>query len=335
MRVLVTGGTGYVGSHTALALLQAGHAVTLLDNGHNSDPSVAERVGAIAGHEAPLVQADIRDQGALARVLADGDFDAVMHFAALKAVGESVERPLAYYDVNVGGTARLCRAMAEAGVNRLIFSSSATVYGDPERVPLTEDAPTGRATNPYGHTKSMAERILADQCHAEPDWAVGVLRYFNPVGAHESALIGERPQGEPANLVPYVTQVAAGEREVLTVFGDDYPTRDGTGVRDYIHVMDLAEGHVRALERIARQPGWQVWNLGRGEGHSVLEVIRTFETVTGRRVPYRVAGRRPGDIAACWADPGRAQRELGWRAERDLATMLQDAWRWQVSSTPG
>lgn len=332
MRVLVTGGTGYIGSHTAVSLLEAGHEVVLLDNGHNSDPEVAERIGAITGSTPPLIKADIRDRGLLDRVFAERSYAAVMHFAGLKAVGESVERPLAYYEVNLGGTVQLCQAMAAAGVFRLIFSSSATVYGDPEQVPIGEDAPAGYATNPYGQSKSMVEQVLADLCRSDPRWAAGVLRYFNPVGAHESAQIGEQPQGTPANLVPFITQVAAGKRPELAVFGADYPTRDGTGVRDYIHVVDLAAGHLRALEQIVATSGWQVWNLGRGEGHSVLELVHTFEKISGQALPYRIAARRPGDIAECWADPGKAQRELNWRAERDLETMLRDAWRWQCQA---
>lgn len=333
MRVLVTGGTGYIGSHTAVALIHAGHEVVLLDNLHNSTCTAAARIARITGTEPELLEGDIRDPEVLANLFRARRIDAVMHFAGLKAVGESVEQPLAYYETNVGGTIRLCQAMEAAGVRRLIFSSSATVYGDPDAVPIREDAPTGGTTNPYGTSKHMVEQVLTDLSRAQPDWSIGILRYFNPVGAHESALIGESPAGIPNNLVPYIAQVAAGEREYLQVFGDDYPTRDGTGVRDYIHVVDLAEGHLHALEFLEARAGTHVWNLGRGEGHSVLETVRAFEQASGRTISYRVTERRPGDVAECWADPGKAQRELGWRAERDLSTMMMDAWRWQCQGS--
>ncbi|MCG5532274.1 UDP-glucose 4-epimerase GalE [Halorhodospira sp. 9621] len=331
MRVLVTGGSGYIGSHAAVALLQAGHQVVILDNLENSTATIAPRIERITGQAPAFIEGDIRDAATLETVFSNEPFDAVMHFAGLKAVGESATRPLAYYETNVGGTVRLCQAMERAGVRRLIFSSSATVYGDPVRVPIDEDAATGNVTNPYGRSKHMVERILFDLGRADPRWSIGLLRYFNPVGAHESALIGESPRGIPNNLVPYIAQVASGEREQLSVFGNDYPTRDGTGVRDYIHVVDLVEGHLRALEFLEAQTGSHVWNLGRGEGYSVLEMVRAFEQVSGQPVPYRIADRRPGDIAECWADPAKAQRELGWRAERDLATMMRDTWRWQCN----
>ncbi|ABM62304.1 UDP-glucose 4-epimerase GalE [Halorhodospira halophila] len=329
MRVLVTGGTGYIGSHAAVALIEAGHEAVLLDNQHNSTGAVASRIGRITRTSPELIRGDVRDASMLAELFSARRIDAVMHFAGLKAVGESVQRPLDYYETNVGGTIRLCQAMEAAGVRKLIFSSSATVYGDPDRVPIREDAPTGGTTNPYGTSKHMVERMLTDLSTANPGWCIGILRYFNPVGAHKSALIGESPSGIPNNLVPYIAQVAAGEREHLQVFGDDYPTRDGTGVRDYIHVVDLAAGHVRALEYLDAQPGQHAWNLGRGEGHSVLEAVRAFEQASGCSIPYRVTERRPGDVAECWADPSKAERELGWRAERGLATMMEDAWRWQ------
>ncbi len=329
MRVLVTGGSGYIGSHAAVALIQAGHQVVILDNLENSTATIAPRIERITGQAPAFIEGDIRDAATLETVFSNEPFDAVMHFAGLKAVGESATRPLAYYDTNVGGTVRLCQAMERAGVRRLIFSSSATVYGDPVRVPIDEDAATGNVTNPYGRSKHMVERILFDLGRADPRWSIGLLRYFNPVGAHESALIGESPRGIPNNLVPYIAQVASGEREQLSVFGNDYPTRDGTGVRDYIHVVDLVEGHLRALEFLEAQTGSHVWNLGRGEGYSVLEMVRAFEEASGRPVPYRVTDRRPGDIAECWADPSKAERELGWRAERDLATMMRDTWQWQ------
>ncbi len=334
MRVLVTGGSGYIGSHAVVALMQEGHDVVVLDNLENSSPAAVAGITKITGHPPTLIEGDIRDPAVLDEVFQQKPIDAVVHFAGLKAVGESVEQPLAYYETNVGGTVRLCQAMERAGVRRLIFSSSATVYGDPARVPIDEDAATGGVTNPYGRSKHMVEQILFDLGRADPRWSIGILRYFNPVGAHESALIGESPRGIPNNLVPYIAQVANGERAQLGVFGDDYPTRDGTGVRDYIHVVDLVEGHLRALEFLQAQPGSHVWNLGRGEGYSVLEMVRAFEEASGRSIPYCVTDRRPGDIAECWADPSKAERELGWRAERDLATMMRDTWRWQESGGP-
>ncbi len=332
MHFLVTGGAGYIGSHTVVAILQAGHRVTILDNFTNSDPTTIARITAITGERVEVVRADLRDRTALARCLQARRFDAVLHFAGLKAVAESTRAPLAYYNNNVLGTLQLCQAMQAAGVFRLIFSSSATVYGDPAEVPVREDAPTGAVTNPYGRSKHMVEHMLFDLAQSDPRWAIGILRYFNPAGAHESGQIGEDPGGEPANLLPYVSQVAAGLRPALSIFGADYPTADGTGVRDYIHVMDLAEGHLRALEATARRPGVGIWNLGRGEGYSVLEIVTAFEQASGRQVPCRIVNRRPGDIAACWADPTRDERELGWRARRDLSAMMRDTWRWQSGS---
>ena len=326
--ILVTGGTGFIGSHTCVALAQAGHDFLILDNLSNSRADVLDRLAPLCGRRPAFVHGDVRDAVLLERVFAEHSISAVIHFAALKAVGESVAMPLAYYDNNVGGTLKLLDAMRHAGVRTMVFSSSATVYGDPATVPIREDFPL-TATNPYGWTKLMMERMLADLASAEPDWRIARLRYFNPVGAHESGRIGEDPSGTPNNLMPYVAQVATGQRAELQVFGGDWPTPDGTGVRDYIHVMDLAEGHVAALDHLARQPGLLTVNLGTGCGVSVLDLVRAFEQASGRAVPYRIVGRRAGDVAACWADPALAERSLGWRTRRDLAQMCADAWRWQ------
>jgi len=326
--ILVTGGTGFIGSHTCVALAQAGHDFLILDNLSNSRADVLDRLAPLCGRRPAFVHGDVRDAVLLERVFAEHSISAVIHFAALKAVGESVAMPLAYYDNNVGGTLKLLDAMRHAGVRTMVFSSSATVYGDPATVPIREDFPL-TATNPYGWTKLMMERMLADLASAEPDWRIARLRYFNPVGAHESGRIGEDPSGMPNNLMPYVAQVATGQRAELQVFGGDWPTPDGTGVRDYIHVMDLAEGHVAALDHLARQPGLLTVNLGTGCGVSVLDLVRAFEQASGRAVPYRIVGRRAGDVAACWADPALAERSLGWRTKRDLAQMCADAWRWQ------
>ena len=326
--ILVTGGAGFIGSHTCVALLDAGHDVIVLDNLCNSDASVLSRVGQICGHDPVFVEGDIRDTSLLDALFAKYDIGAVMHFAGLKAVGESVQKPLDYYQNNVGGSLALLAAMRTAGVKTLVFSSSATVYGDPASVPITEDFPR-RAANPYGRTKLMIEDILADLHHAEPGWGIARLRYFNPVGAHASGLIGENPKGTPNNLMPYIAQTAAGLRDVLPVYGDDYDTPDGTGVRDYIHVVDLAAGHVAALDYLRGQRELLTVNLGAGKGISVLEMVRAFESTNQCRVPHRIAGRRPGDIARCWADTGRAQRLLGWRASRTLEDMCADTWRWQ------
>ena len=326
--ILVTGGTGFIGSHTCVALAQAGHDFLILDNLSNSRADVLDRLAPLCGRRPAFVHGDVRDAVLLERVFAEHSISAVIHFAALKAVGESVAMPLAYYDNNVGGTLKLLDAMRHAGVRTMVFSSSATVYGDPATVPIREDFPL-TATNPYGWTKLMMERMLADLASAEPDWRIARLRYFNPVGAHESGRIGEDPSGKPNNLMPYVAQVASGQRAELQVFGGDWPTPDGTGVRDYIHVMDLAEGHVAALGHLERQPGLLTVNLGTGCGVSVLDLVRAFEQASGRAVPYRIVGRRAGDVAACWADPALAERSLGWRTKRDLAQMCADAWRWQ------
>ncbi len=332
--VLVTGGAGYIGSHAAVVLLEAGFQVVVLDNLSNSAAESLARVARIAGRAPGFVRGDLRDRALLDGLFARYDIGSVLHFAGLKAVGESVREPLRYYDNNVAGTLALCEAMAEAGVFTLVFSSSCTVYGDPTTVPIREDQPLGEPINPYGRSKRMVEQVLTDLAAADARWRVALLRYFNPVGAHESGLMGEDPNGVPNNLVPFIAQVAAGRLPELAVFGDNYPTADGTGVRDYIHVMDLAEGHLSALRALHR-PGAQVWNLGTGRGYSVLEMIRAFEQACGRSIAYRVAPRRPGDVAACYADPGKAERELGWKARRDLAVMMQDTWRWQLDNPYG
>jgi UDP-glucose 4-epimerase len=334
MKILVTGGAGYIGSHTCVELLAAGFDVHVVDNLSNSSAESLNRVRAIAGRDLDFTQADLRDLGAMRALLAGGPFDAVIHFAGLKAVGESTEIPLDYYDNNIGGTLNLCRAMGEAGVRNIVFSSSATVYGEPARVPITEDFPLS-ATNPYGRTKLMNEEILGDLQAADPRWNVVLLRYFNPVGAHESGRIGEDPRGLPNNLMPYVSQVAVGKLPFLRVFGDDYDTPDGTGVRDYIHVVDLARGHVKALQSLPGNPGTAVYNLGTGQGYSVLDMVRAFAEENGVEVPYRIVERRPGDIAKCYADPAKAQRDLGWRAELGLREMVRDTWRWQSANPAG
>lgn len=331
MKILVTGGMGFIGSHTCVELLAEGHDVVVFDNLSNSDISVYERVRRIADRPYTFVQGDLRDREALRALFRDHRIDAVIHFAGLKAVGESVAKPLAYYDNNVTGSLVLFEAMAEAGVKQLVFSSSATVYGDPASVPIREDFPLS-ATNPYGRSKLMIEEILRDLGRSDPEWRVALLRYFNPVGAHESGLIGEAPNGIPNNLMPYVSQVAFGQRECLNVFGDDYPTVDGTGVRDYIHVVDLSIGHLRALSKLATLNGVHAYNLGTGQGNSVLEMVHAFEQASGRPVPFRIAPRRDGDVASCYADTSFAERELGWKAERGIAQMCVDAWRWQSAA---
>ena len=328
--ILITGGTGFIGSHTAVALLAAGREVVLYDNLVNSRREVIDRIARIAGRAPHFVEGDVRDRERLTQVLRETRSDGVIHFAALKAVGESVREALAYYDVNVGGTLALCQAMAAAEVRSLVFSSSATVYGDPASLPIREDFPRS-TTNPYGASKLILEDMLADVAAADPRWRIARLRYFNPIGAHESGLIGEAPNGIPNNLLPYIAQVAWGQRERLSVFGGDYPTPDGTGVRDYIHVVDLAEGHLAALDYLAAHPGLLTVNLGTGRGYSVLEMVRAFERASGRAVPYEIVARRAGDIAACYADPTLAHQLLGWSAQRDLDTMCRDAWRWQCN----
>ncbi len=333
-RILLTGATGYIASHTWLALLAAGHQVVGVDNFANSSPVVLPRLQHLAGEVLLFERVDVCDLPALRQVFDVHAPDAVVHFAAHKAVGESVERPLDYYANNLGGLMAVCRAMHAADCRHMVFSSSATVYGVPERLPITEDAPLA-ATNPYGQTKLIGETLLRDLVASRASWQVATLRYFNPVGAHPSGLIGEDPRGVPNNLMPYVAQVAVGRRPFLQVFGDDYPTPDGTGVRDYIHVVDLALGHVAALARLFDAPGSFTVNLGTGRGASVLEVVRAFEAASGRPVPYRVLPRRPGDVAACWADPTLAHELLGWRARFDLARMCEDSWRWQSLNPNG
>lgn len=332
--VLVTGGAGYIGSHTVLLLLEAGRRVLVLDNLSNSSREALERVAAITGKRAEFVEGDIRDAALLDRLFQEHEIGSVIHFAGLKAVGESVAQPLRYYDCNVTGSLRLLEAMDGAGVRNLVFSSSATVYGDPASVPIREDFPLS-ATNPYGATKLHIEDMLRDLHRADPRWSVALLRYFNPVGAHESGRIGEDPNGEPNNLMPYVAQVAVGKREQLRVFGDDYDTPDGTGVRDYIHVMDLAEGHLAALDALARDGGLITTNLGTGRGYSVLEMVRAFAAASGREVRYQIAERRPGDVASCYADPAHAKQVLGWEAKRGIDTMCADHWRWQSENPNG
>lgn len=331
--VLVTGGAGYIGSHTCIALLAAGRQVVVVDDLSNSHETVIRRVEAIAGVPVPFYRIAVQDEKALGQILARHNVNAAIHFAAFKAVGESMKHPIAYYENNLGSLLALTRSLEARGARHLVFSSSATVYGDAAEVPIREDAPIGPA-NPYGWTKFMAEQVLRDLYRAEPSWNIALLRYFNPVGAHESGTIGEDPLGIPNNLMPYIARVAVGELDVLQVFGNDYPTPDGTGVRDYIHVMDLAEGHVRACDEPDR-PGLTTLNLGTGRGYSVLEVVRAFERASGRSIPFRIVKRRPGDVACAYADPSAAERTLGWRAIRDLDTMCADAWRWQSKNPRG
>jgi UDP-glucose 4-epimerase len=333
-KILVTGGAGYIGSHTVLALMQADHDVVVVDNLCNSSKESLKRVTSIAGREALFIQGDIRDRDFLEKMFAQHKISAVLHFAGLKAVGESVTQPLRYYENNVHGSQVLLQAMENAGVFNIVFSSSATVYGDPAVVPIDESCALG-PTNPYGRTKLMVEDMLRDHAIADARWRIAILRYFNPVGAHESGLIGEDPHGIPNNLLPFIAQVAVGKLPQLSVYGNDYPTPDGTGVRDYIHVVDLAEGHLRALKALESLTGAHVWNLGTGRGYSVLEMVRAFEKASGCMVPYKIASRRPGDIAVCYADPSKAASELRWRAKRGLPEMMRDAWRWQSMNPNG
>lgn len=332
--VLLTGATGYIASHTWLALLEAGFSVVGVDDFSNSSPVVLDRLRELSGSEPVFERVDVNDAAAMEKLFQRHAIDATVHFAAFKAVGESTSKPLDYYANNLGGLLNVCRTMLRHGVHRFVFSSSATVYGQPERLPLTEDAALS-ATNPYGQTKLMGEQILADLAAAQSEWQTACLRYFNPVGAHESGRIGEDPRGVPNNLMPYVAQVAAGRLSQLSVFGNDYPTPDGTGVRDYIHVVDLAEGHVAALRRLFDQPGSFTVNLGTGRGYSVLEVVAAYAAASGREVPYAIKPRRPGDIAACYADPALARTLLDWSARHGLERMCQDSWRWQLANPKG
>lgn len=334
MRVLVTGGAGYIGSHTCLELLTAGHDVVVIDNLSNSKPVVFDRVERICGRRPVFYREDVCNSGKVAEILALHGVEAVIHFAGLKAVGESVAQPLQYYINNVTGSLALFSAMMETGVRSLVFSSSATVYGNPHSVPIHENFPLS-ATNPYGRSKLMVEEILRDLILADDSWHIALLRYFNPVGAHESGLIGEDPAGIPNNLMPYISQVAVGRRTELQIFGGDYPTPDGTGVRDFIHVVDLAHGHIAALDWLRQHKGVHTFNLGTGLGKSVLDVVRAFEAASGQPVPYRIVDRRPGDIAQCYADPTRAERELGWKAQLGIAEMCRDAWNWQAKNPGG
>lgn len=333
--ILVTGGAGYIGSHTCLELLKNSYSVVVLDNFCNSKHTSLRRVEKLAGSSITVVKGDVRDRELLRKLFSDYQIDAVIHFAGLKAVGESVQQPLVYYDNNVAGSLALTEVMTEYAVKTLVFSSSATVYGDPVSVPIREDFPVGPATNPYGRSKLMVEEICRDLAVADTTWRIALLRYFNPVGAHESGLIGEDPTGIPNNLMPYIAQVASGRRKELNIFGNDYPTPDGTGVRDYIHVTDLALGHLAALQTLPKMNGVITVNLGTGRGYSVLEMVRAFEAASGKQVPYRIAPRRPGDIGECYADPAMALSLLGWRAERGIEDMCRDTWRWQTMNPEG
>ncbi len=335
MAILVTGGAGYIGSHTCVELLNEGYSVVVVDNLCNSSRKAIERVEEITGKPVTFYEADLLDRQALERIFEAESIDSVIHFAGLKAVGESVRKPLEYYYNNITGTLVLCDVMRNHGVKNIVFSSSATVYGNPAFVPITEDCPKGEITNPYGQTKSMLEQILTDLHQADPEWNVILLRYFNPIGAHKSGKIGEDPKGIPNNLVPYIAQVAVGKLACLGVFGDDYDTPDGTGVRDYIHVVDLAQGHVKAVRKLADKEGVSVYNLGTGKGYSVLQVVKAYEKACGHPIPYEIQPRRAGDIATCYADPSKARRELGWEAARGIEEMCEDSWRWQSANPDG
>ena len=336
MKILVTGGAGFIGSHTLIELYKAGHTALVVDNLSNSNREALRRIAELIGvDEIPFVEADIRDREALEAVFAQHQFDACIHFAGLKAVGESVAKPLEYYENNMNGTFVLLDVMRRHNCKNIIFSSSATVYGDPAIIPITEECPKGHCTNPYGQTKSMLEQVMTDLQKADPEWNVVLLRYFNPIGAHASGRIGEDPNGIPNNLMPYITQVAVGKRKRLGVFGNDYPTPDGTGVRDYIHVVDLAAAHVAALQAITRKEGLAIYNIGTGHGYSVLDVVNTFIRVNGVDIPYTIMPRRAGDIATCYCDPTKAERELGWKAKFGLEEMCRDSWNWQKSNPEG
>ena len=335
MAILVTGGAGFIGSHTVVELQNAGYDVVVIDNLSNSSKKSLERVSAITGKEVPFYQTDIRDREGLEAIFAKEKITACIHFAGLKAVGESVAKPWEYYENNIAGTLTLVDVMRKNGVKNIIFSSSATVYGDPAQIPITEECPKGQCTNPYGWTKSMLEQILSDIQKADNEWNVVLLRYFNPIGAHKSGTMGENPNGIPNNLMPYITQVAVGKLEKLGVFGNDYDTHDGTGVRDYIHVVDLAKGHVKALKKIEDNSGLSIYNLGTGTGYSVLDIVKNFEEANGVKIPYEIKSRRPGDIATCYADASKAQKELGWKAELGIREMCEDSWRWQKNNPNG
>ena len=335
MKVLVTGGAGYIGSHTCVELIEAGHEPVVIDNLVNSNPESLNRVKMITGKEVPFYKGDVRDEVLLNTIFSEHDIQCVIHFAGLKAVGESVAKPLEYYENNLCSTMTLCRVMAKRGVKRIVFSSSATVYSGDNEMPLRETSKTGNCTNPYGWTKYMGEQILRDLTVADPEWSVVLLRYFNPVGAHASGLIGEHPNGIPNNLMPFISQTAIGKRHHLSVFGNDYDTHDGTGVRDYIHVVDLAKGHVAAIAHLMKTPGESVFNLGTGTGYSVLDMVKAFETANNIPVPYEIAPRRPGDLATCYADPAKSAEVLGWKATKDQTDMCRDAWNWQSKNPNG
>ena len=335
MAILITGGCGYIGSHTCIEMLKAGYDIVVIDNYYNAKPEALKRVKELAGKDFPFYECDIRDADGLRRVFRAHNIEAVIHFAGLKAVGESVQKPLLYYDNNIGGTVTLCQVMNEMGCKRMIFSSSATVYGTGNPSPLKEDMPTGAVTNPYGRTKFMIEGILQDLCVSDPEWSAVLLRYFNPIGAHESGRIGEDPNGIPNNLMPYISQVAIGKLQRLSVFGDDYDTPDGTGVRDYIHVVDLAKGHVKAVDYALKHTGADAINLGTGVGYSVLDLVNAFQKANSVTVPYTIAPRRPGDVATCYSDPSKAARVLGWKAEKNVEDMCRDSWRWQSQNPKG
>ncbi len=334
MAILVTGGAGYIGSHTVVELLQNGYEVVVVDNLSNSKPEALKRVKEITSKDFKFYKVDLLDRDGLEQIFKEDKLEAVIHFAGLKAVGESVSIPLKYYYNNITGTLILCELMQKYGVKKIVFSSSATVYGMKNKSPLTEDMPLS-TTNPYGSTKLMIEQILRDVYVSDNSWSIALLRYFNPIGAHESGRIGEDPNGIPNNLMPYITQVAVGKREKLSIFGNDYDTHDGTGVRDYIHVVDLAKGHLKALEKVMKTEGVEAYNLGTGVGYSVLDVVKNFEKATGQHIPYVIVGRRPGDVAECYADPSKAERELGWKAEKTLEDMCRDSWNWQKNNPAG
>ena len=335
MNILVTGGAGYIGSHTCLELLSSGYGVVVVDNLCNSNPKSLDRVEALTGKKLKFYEGDVRDEELLRKIFAENEISAVIHFAGLKAVGESVAQPWRYYDNNLNSTLVLTKVMGEAGVKRIIFSSSATVYSGENEMPLRENSRTGNCTNPYGWTKYMTEQILSGMAHADPEWSIVLLRYFNPIGAHESGRIGEDPRGIPNNLMPYITQVAIGRRDHLSVFGNDYDTPDGTGVRDYIHMVDLAKGHVAAVKYVVGTQGCEVFNLGTGTGYSVLDMVKAFEKANGVKVPYQIVDRRPGDLPTCYADPAKSAEVLGWKAEKNLEDMCRDSWRWQSQNPMG